>query len=61
MSSVDRESSRDRDMVLNHQHSFSSESGRSHIPMWDSSDPDRAPPPLPLNPGSPVNASTRPN
>ena len=27
---------------------------------WDSSDPDRAPPPLPLNPGSP-NLSTRPN
>ncbi|KAF2495176.1 hypothetical protein BU16DRAFT_581917 [Lophium mytilinum] len=61
MSSIDRESSRDRDMVLKHQHSFSSESGRSHIPMWDSSDPERAPPPLPLNPGSPVSASTRPN
>lgn len=27
---------------------------------WDSSDPDRAPPPLPLNPGSPQ-VSTRPN
>ncbi|KAJ4374915.1 hypothetical protein N0V83_001993 [Neocucurbitaria cava] len=27
---------------------------------WDSSDPDRAPPPLPLNPGSP-NLTTRPN
>lgn len=27
--------------------------------MWDSADPDRAPPPLPLNPGSP-NLTTRP-
>lgn len=27
---------------------------------WDSADPDRAPPPLPLNPGSPT-LTTRPN
>ncbi|KAL1794122.1 hypothetical protein ACET3X_007543 [Alternaria dauci] len=30
------------------------------IPMWDSADPDRAPPPLPLNPGSPT-LGVRPN
>src|SRR6266702_5219236 len=33
---------------------------RLRVLRWDSSDPDRAPPPLPLNPGSP-NLSTRPN
>lgn len=59
MPSIEREESRDRDLVIKHQHSFS-EANRSPIPMWDSSDPDRAPPPLPLNPGSP-NLSTRPN
>ncbi len=32
----------------------------NNVNRWDSSDPDRAPPPLPLNPGSPVQAS-RPN
>ncbi|RMZ76425.1 hypothetical protein DV737_g4806, partial [Chaetothyriales sp. CBS 132003] len=56
-----RDGSRERSesRLVKHQHSFS-ESGRSSVPMWDSSDPDRAPPPLPLNPsiGSPV---TRPN
>ncbi|MCJ1388902.1 hypothetical protein MMC18_001753 [Xylographa bjoerkii] len=59
MSSTDGEGSRDRDLVLKHQPSFS-DSGRFSVPMWDSSDPDRAPPPLPLNPGasSPI---TRPN
>ncbi|KAL9125184.1 MAG: hypothetical protein Q9217_005579, partial [Psora testacea] len=51
MPSVDRDESRDRELVLKHQPSFS-DSGRSSVPMWDSSDPDRAPPPLPLNPGS---------
>ncbi|KAF2877938.1 hypothetical protein BDV95DRAFT_556364 [Massariosphaeria phaeospora] len=51
-SSSERDSSRDRELVR-HPHSFS-------IPMWDSSDPVRAPPPLPLNPGSPSMA-TRPN
>ncbi|KAJ5785616.1 uncharacterized protein N7503_010828 [Penicillium pulvis] len=29
-----------------------SDSSRSLVPMWDSSDPERAPPPLPLNPRS---------
>jgi hypothetical protein len=28
---------------------------------WDSSDPERAPPPLPMNPSSPVISSSRPN
>ncbi|KAL9132967.1 MAG: hypothetical protein Q9175_005855 [Cornicularia normoerica] len=51
MASVDREESRDRELVLRH-HSSVSDSGRASVPMWDSSDPDRAPPPLPLNPGS---------
>ncbi|KAF5855047.1 hypothetical protein ETB97_010202 [Aspergillus alliaceus] len=37
-----RDGSRDRELVVRHQ----------SIPMWDSSDPERAPPPLPLNPGS---------
>ncbi|KAG8623358.1 hypothetical protein KVT40_008334 [Elsinoe batatas] len=50
MPSVDREASRDRD--LRHQHSYS-ESGRLSVPMWDSADPDRCPPPLPIPPGSP--------
>ncbi|KAH8712237.1 hypothetical protein GQ44DRAFT_660642 [Phaeosphaeriaceae sp. PMI808] len=52
MPSTDREDSRDRELVRL-SHSF------SNIPMWDSSDPERAPPPLPLNPGSP-NLTTRP-
>ncbi|OAL51800.1 hypothetical protein IQ07DRAFT_506972 [Pyrenochaeta sp. DS3sAY3a] len=55
MPSTDREDSRDRELVR-HSHSFDSRM----IPMWDSSDPDRAPPPLPLNPGSPK-LTTRPN
>ncbi|KAJ5195040.1 uncharacterized protein N7498_008478 [Penicillium cinerascens] len=39
-------SSRDRELVK-------SESSRQlSVPMWDSSDPERAPPPLPLNPRS---------
>ncbi|MCJ1380890.1 hypothetical protein MMC17_003999 [Xylographa soralifera] len=57
MSSTDGEGSRDQD--LKHQSSFS-DSGRFSVPMWDSSDPDRAPPPLPLNPGS-SSPITRPN
>ncbi|KAF2233771.1 hypothetical protein EV356DRAFT_533528 [Viridothelium virens] len=48
-----REGSRDREMVR-HGHSYSETLGRSSVPMWDSSDPDRAPPPLPLNPSSPA-------
>ncbi|KAI5862261.1 hypothetical protein GGS23DRAFT_115032 [Durotheca rogersii] len=38
------------DRPLRHQHSSSV---NSIIPMWDSSDPERAPPPLPMNPQSP--------
>ncbi|PFH58975.1 hypothetical protein XA68_12972 [Ophiocordyceps unilateralis] len=52
-----------------HQHSASMDCGggggggggasssRALVPMWDSSDPDRAPPPLPPNPQSPSLAS----
>ncbi|KAK5168742.1 uncharacterized protein LTR77_006051 [Saxophila tyrrhenica] len=47
MPATEREASRDSE--VRHQHSWS-ESGRMSVPMWDSSDPDRAPPPLPLNP-----------
>ncbi|KAL4811499.1 hypothetical protein BDV18DRAFT_129490 [Aspergillus unguis] len=43
MSSNTREGSRDRELVL---------SRHQTVPMWDSSDPERAPPPLPMNPGS---------
>ncbi|KAK5998006.1 hypothetical protein PT974_00375 [Cladobotryum mycophilum] len=44
----------DGERYLRHQHSASSDQGvRALIPMWDSSDPERAPPPLPLNPQSP--------
>ncbi|OAA67157.1 hypothetical protein SPI_01733 [Niveomyces insectorum RCEF 264] len=49
----------DGDRVLRHQHSSSSDHGRSLIPMWDSSDPERAPPPLPLNPQSPSVGTSR--
>ncbi|KAK4167313.1 putative ATPase [Cladorrhinum sp. PSN259] len=48
------ESARDRDRPpLRHQHSANFEHRHSLVPMWDSSDPERAPPPLPLNPQSP--------
>ncbi|EPE03756.1 chromosome segregation atpase [Ophiostoma piceae UAMH 11346] len=50
----------DADRVLRHQHSSSSDYGRSLIPMWDSSDPERAPPPLPMNPQSPSVGTSRP-
>ncbi|KAI9761545.1 MAG: hypothetical protein M4579_000936 [Chaenotheca gracillima] len=59
MPSVDRDSSHEREGRIRHQSSFS-ESSRALVPMWDSSDPDRAPPPLPLNPSSPVGTS-KPN
>ncbi|KJZ71127.1 hypothetical protein HIM_09481 [Hirsutella minnesotensis 3608] len=50
----DRDSPRDGDRRLRHKQSDSSDSNsRALIPMWDSSDPERAPPPLPLNPQSP--------
>ncbi|KAL2866724.1 uncharacterized protein BJX67DRAFT_125362 [Aspergillus lucknowensis] len=51
MSSHSREASRDRELVL---------SRHQTVPMWDSSDPERAPPPLPLNPGS-TSPATRTN
>lgn len=31
------------------------------VNRWDSSDPERAPPPLPMNPSSPLTATSRPN
>ncbi|KAK5725430.1 hypothetical protein LTR15_003616 [Elasticomyces elasticus] len=51
MAGTEREASRDRDIGGRHQHSFSHD-GRSSVPMWDSSDPERAPPPLPFPPGA---------
>ncbi|KAL9602683.1 MAG: hypothetical protein Q9219_001673 [cf. Caloplaca sp. 3 TL-2023] len=67
MPSVAGDESRDRELVLKH-HPSVSDSGRSSVPMyallltrlWDSSDPERAPPPLPLNPGS-SSPATKPN
>ncbi|KHN95858.1 uncharacterized protein MAM_06220 [Metarhizium album ARSEF 1941] len=51
LSEWDSNSSRDGERYLKHQHSASSDHGvRALVPMWDSSDPERAPPPLPLNP-----------
>ncbi|KAI3327559.1 hypothetical protein HD806DRAFT_530899 [Xylariaceae sp. AK1471] len=54
MPSFEREAPPERH--LRHQHSASSS---ALIPMWDSSDPDRAPPPLPLNPQSPSVGTSR--
>ncbi|KAI0428189.1 hypothetical protein F5Y09DRAFT_313868 [Xylaria sp. FL1042] len=54
MPSFEREAPPDRH--LRHQHSASSS---ALVPMWDSSDPDRAPPPLPLNPQSPSVGTSR--
>ncbi|KAM0254740.1 hypothetical protein ACHAQJ_006456 [Trichoderma viride] len=51
----ERQGSFDGELYLRHQHSASSD--REFAPMWDSSDPERAPPPLPLNPQSPKQAS----
>ncbi|KAK7755075.1 hypothetical protein SLS62_002890 [Diatrype stigma] len=48
MAPVERDAPADRQ--LRHLHTSST---GALIPMWDSSDPDRAPPPLPLNPQSP--------
>ncbi|KAL2759519.1 hypothetical protein ACRALDRAFT_2050110 [Sodiomyces alcalophilus JCM 7366] len=53
MPAVEYDGSRDGERHLRHQHSASSDHSRALIPMWDSSDPERAPPPLPLNPQSP--------
>ncbi|KAE9365971.1 hypothetical protein N431DRAFT_418889 [Stipitochalara longipes BDJ] len=55
-----RESPRDSERHLRHQHSASTDGGRAIVPMWDSSDPERAPPPLPMNPSSPI-VTSRPN
>ncbi|TAQ86229.1 hypothetical protein B7494_g5441 [Chlorociboria aeruginascens] len=57
MPSIERENSRESERRLIHQHSASSDNGRAIVPMWDSSDPERAPPPLPMNPSSPSVAS----
>ncbi|KAL1873066.1 hypothetical protein VTK73DRAFT_1163 [Phialemonium thermophilum] len=57
MPPIERDAPRDADRALRHQHSGSSDHSRALIPMWDSSDPERAPPPLPLNPQSPSVAS----
>ncbi|KAI0518474.1 hypothetical protein F5B22DRAFT_653967 [Xylaria bambusicola] len=54
MPTFERETPPDRH--LRHQHSASSS---ALVPMWDSSDPDRAPPPLPLNPQSPSVGTSR--
>ncbi|KAK1497291.1 chromosome segregation ATPase [Colletotrichum tamarilloi] len=59
MAPVEREASRDADRPLRHRQSMSSDQGRALVPMWDSSDPDRAPPPLPMNPQSPVTTSRK--
>ncbi|KAI0884505.1 uncharacterized protein GGS22DRAFT_143581 [Annulohypoxylon maeteangense] len=48
MAPVERDAPVDR--PLRHQHSSSI---GAIVPMWDSSDPERAPPPLPMNPQSP--------
>ncbi|KAH6673060.1 hypothetical protein B0J14DRAFT_639034 [Halenospora varia] len=61
MPSIERSDSRDSERHLKHQHSASSDCSRAIVPMWDSSDPDRAPPPLPMNPSSPSVATSRPN
>ncbi|KAI9791183.1 MAG: hypothetical protein M1816_004175 [Peltula sp. TS41687] len=54
MPSVDRDNSRDRETDRHIKPQLAlTEISRPHVPMWDSSDPDRAPPPLPLNPSSP--------
>ncbi|KAH8598275.1 hypothetical protein B0O99DRAFT_684316 [Bisporella sp. PMI_857] len=60
MPSTNRDSSRDSERHSRHQHSASSDSSRAIVPMWDSSDPERAPPPLPMNPSSP-SVTSRPN
>ncbi|OAA54894.1 chromosome segregation ATPase family protein [Cordyceps fumosorosea ARSEF 2679] len=54
MPHTDSEASREAERHARHQHSASVDfRSRALVPMWDSSDPERAPPPLPLNPQSP--------
>ncbi|KAH6851308.1 hypothetical protein B0I37DRAFT_404941, partial [Chaetomium sp. MPI-CAGE-AT-0009] len=52
MPPIERDAPRDQDRPMKHQNSASFDH-RALVPMWDSSDPERAPPPLPLNPQSP--------
>ncbi|KAH7040390.1 uncharacterized protein B0I36DRAFT_426848 [Microdochium trichocladiopsis] len=47
------------DVQTRHHHSNSFDHSRALVPMWDSSDPERAPPPLPLNPQSPSVSPSR--
>ncbi|KAL7624773.1 hypothetical protein AAE478_006345 [Parahypoxylon ruwenzoriense] len=54
MPPVERDTQVDR--PLRHQHSSSI---GAIVPMWDSSDPERAPPPLPMNPQSPGVGTSR--
>ncbi|KAJ5500444.1 hypothetical protein N7453_009495 [Penicillium expansum] len=58
MPSPDKDAPRDRELVR-HSMTYS----ESKVPMWDSSDPERAPPPLPMNPRSmsPMSPATRSN
>ncbi|KAJ5385224.1 hypothetical protein N7517_003135 [Penicillium concentricum] len=58
MPSPDKDTPRDRELVR-HSMTYS----ESKVPMWDSSDPERAPPPLPMNPRSmsPMSPATRSN
>ncbi|KAJ6137762.1 hypothetical protein N7471_004248 [Penicillium samsonianum] len=58
MPSPEKDAPRDRELVR-HSMTYS----ESKVPMWDSSDPERAPPPLPMNPRSmsPMSPATRSN
>ncbi|KAJ5275959.1 hypothetical protein N7524_002112 [Penicillium chrysogenum] len=58
MPSPEKDASRDRELVR-HSMTYS----EPKVPMWDSSDPERAPPPLPMNPRSmsPMSPATRSN
>ncbi|CRL27203.1 unnamed protein product [Penicillium camemberti] len=55
MPSPDKDAPRDRELVR-HSMTYS----EPKVPMWDSSDPERAPPPLPMNPRS-MSPATRSN
>ncbi|KAH9893735.1 hypothetical protein F4778DRAFT_748349 [Xylariomycetidae sp. FL2044] len=54
MPPIERDAPVDRPMRHQHSNSIS-----AIVPMWDSSDPERAPPPLPLNPQSPGVGTSR--
>ncbi|TQS37650.1 hypothetical protein Golomagni_01868 [Golovinomyces magnicellulatus] len=53
MPTSERDIMADNDAHLRHQNPISSDINKAVVPMWDSSDPERAPPPLPMNPSSP--------